>query len=112
MEGDAESVLRATDDACSAALGALEGRDPLGLLAFDCIARRGVLGDEGLPVEVERLRAHAAGGPVAGFYTYGEIARTSGTGGFEAVDHGGIGGRGVVAVDMHARARRGESRVA
>ena len=82
MEGDDASVLQATDDACADAVGALDGRPPLGLLAFDCIARRGVLGDTGLPVEVERIRSHAAGGPVAGFYTYGEIARTGGTGGF------------------------------
>jgi hypothetical protein len=82
MDGDDTSVLQATDDACRSALVGLEGRRPLGLLAFDCIARRGVLGETGLPVEVERIRSHAAGGPVAGFYTYGEIARTTGTGGF------------------------------
>lgn len=80
--GDDSSVLRATDEACASAVGALGGRNPLGLLAFDCIARRGVLGEHGLPIEVERIAAHAAGGPVAGFYTYGEIARTTGTGGF------------------------------
>src|SRR3712207_8351752 len=39
MEGDDASVLRATDDACTAALDGLHGREPLGLLAFDCIAR-------------------------------------------------------------------------
>ena len=82
MEGDDASVLRATDSACSDAVAALGGSAPLGLLAFDCIARRGVLGEDGLPAEVGRLSAHAAGGPVAGFYTYGEIARTTGTGGF------------------------------
>ena len=82
MEGDDASVLEATDTACAAAVAALGGAIPLGLLAFDCIARRGVLGDDGLPVEVGRLARHADGGQVAGFYTYGEIARTAGTGGF------------------------------
>ncbi|TAL25487.1 MAG: hypothetical protein EPN99_01565 [Frankiales bacterium] len=82
MEGDEESVLSATDAACSAALAPLGGADPVGLLAFDCIARRGVLEDGGLARETSRIAANAGGAPVAGFYTYGEIARTSGTSGF------------------------------
>ena len=81
MEGDATSVLDATDRACSAALDGLGG-EPLGLLAFDCIARRGVLGDPGIRTEIERIGAVAGGAPVAGFYTYGEIARTHGISGF------------------------------
>ena len=81
MEGDAESVLDATDRACADALGALGGAPPLGLLAFDCIARRGVLGD-GIRAEISRVADVAGGAPVAGFYTYGEIARTRGIGGF------------------------------
>jgi hypothetical protein len=82
MQGDADSVLSATDAACGASLAALDGRPPLGMLAFDCIARRGVLGDQGIRAEIDRLAASAAGVPVAGFYTYGEIARTRGTRGF------------------------------
>jgi len=81
MEGDAESVLSATDSACSAALDALDG-PPVGLLAFDCIARRGVLGDSGIRTEISRVALLAGGAPVAGFYTYGEIARTHGMSGF------------------------------
>jgi hypothetical protein len=82
MEGDDASVLAATDAACADALSALEGDRPLGLLAFDCIARRGVLGEEGIGAEVDRVAQHAGGAPVAGFYTYGEIARTRGVSGF------------------------------
>ena len=82
MEGDDDSVLAATDAACSEAIGALDGRPPLGLLAFDCIARRGVLGDAGIEREVGRISSFAGGAPVAGFYTYGEIARTAGVSGF------------------------------
>jgi hypothetical protein len=82
MEGDEKSVLDASDAACSDALAALDGRPPLGILAFDCIARRGVLGDEGIRREVARIAKHAAGAPVGGFYTYGEIARTRGMSGF------------------------------
>ena len=82
MEGDAESVLEATDAACGDSLAGLDGRAPLGILAFDCIARRGVLGDRGIRTEIDRLAATARGAPVAGFYTYGEIARTRGVRGF------------------------------
>jgi hypothetical protein len=81
MEGDAESVLEATVAACGDSLAALDGKPPLGVLAFDCIARRGVLGDTGIQTEINRL-ASVAGAPVAGFYTYGEIARTRGLRGF------------------------------
>ncbi len=82
MEGDDSSVLDATDAACTDALDALEGQPPIGVLAFDCIARRGILGDEGIRTEIEHVNARAGGVPVAGFYTYGEIARTHGVSGF------------------------------
>ncbi len=82
MEGDEDSVLEATDAACAEALEGLQGARPVGMLAFDCIARRGVLGDEGISREIKRVAEHAGGAPVAGFYTYGEIARTKGISGF------------------------------
>jgi hypothetical protein len=81
MEGDAESVLDATDRACAVAVAGLGGQPPLGLLAFDCIARREVLGG-GIATEIDRIAGAAGGAPVAGFYTYGEIARTHGISGF------------------------------
>lgn len=82
MDGDYTSVLEATGAACADALAPLEGLRPLGLIAFDCIARRGILGDEGIATEVSQVAASAGGAPVAGFYTYGEIARTNGQSGF------------------------------
>jgi hypothetical protein len=82
MAGDEGSVLDATDAACAEALDALDPEPPVGMLAFDCIARRGVLGDDGIRREVERVATHARGAQVAGFYTYGEIARVRGTTGF------------------------------
>jgi len=82
MEGDAESVLHAADTACGTALQALDGEPPLGVLAFDCIARRGVLGEDGIAQEIDRISECCGGSPVAGFYTYGEIARTRGISGF------------------------------
>ncbi|MDQ1516952.1 MAG: hypothetical protein QOE80_2782, partial [Actinomycetota bacterium] len=82
MEGDSDSVLTATDEACEEAVAGLDGRQPLGFVAFDCIARRGVLGESGIQAEVDRIASFARGAPVAGFYTYGEIARTHGISGF------------------------------
>ena len=82
MEGNDDSVLEATDAAGGDALAALHGRPPLGIIAFDCIARRSVLGEAGIHAEIDRLAAIASGAPVAGFYTYGEIARTRGLRGF------------------------------
>ena len=82
MEGDARTVLEATDAACGDSLAALDGSPPLGMIAFDCVARRGVLGEGGIRDEIGRLAAMASGAPVAGFYTYGEIARTRGPRGF------------------------------
>jgi hypothetical protein len=81
MEGDSDSVLEATNVACERAVSELDGQPPLALFAFDCIARKGVLGD-GIVAEVGRIAEFAAGAPVAGFYTYGEIARTRGVNGF------------------------------
>jgi hypothetical protein len=81
MEGDSESVLAAVDAACAEALAPLGPAPPRGLIAFDCIARRRVLG-AGIGNEIDRISAHGGGAPVAGFYTYGEIARTRGISGF------------------------------
>jgi hypothetical protein len=81
MEGDIDSVLVATDAACQEAVEALGTHTPLGMLAFDCIARRAVLGDAGIKREIDCI-ATKAGVPIAGFYTYGEIARTHGVNGF------------------------------
>jgi hypothetical protein len=82
MEGDDQSVLRATDEACALAIDAV-GENPLvGVIAFDCAARRGVLGDDGIGHEIERVASQTGEVPVAGFYSYGEIARVTGFSGF------------------------------
>jgi hypothetical protein len=82
MRGDRDAVLEATDQACADAVGALDGEQPLGLVVFDCVARRAVLTDAHLAAEVARMSAAAGDAPIGGCYTYGEIARTSGAGGF------------------------------
>lgn len=81
MSGDSRSVLSATDAACDSALAQLGDHKPRGLLAFDCIARREVLGTDTAD-EVSRISERGDGAPMIGFYTYGEIARTRGISGF------------------------------
>ena len=82
MQGDAHSVLEATQIACQSAADALEGAPLKGMLLFDCVARRSVLADERVREEIQRINAVRGDLPVGGFYTYGEIARTRGAGGF------------------------------
>jgi hypothetical protein len=53
-----------------------------GLLLFDCVARRSVLSEDRIREEVQRINSVRGDLPVGGFYTYGEIARTRGAGGF------------------------------
>ncbi len=81
MRGDQQSVLSAVDDAMRDAVAPLGDGAPAAVMVFDCIARKGVLG-AGVAEEVDRIATLASGAPVAGFYTYGEIARVSGAGGF------------------------------
>lgn len=81
LQGDVDSALGAIDSATAECLDGLGDRPPLAIVVFDCAARRSVLGDDGLAEEIGRLTARADC-PVAGLYTYGEIARTSGSTGF------------------------------
>jgi hypothetical protein len=82
MEGDAHSVRSAGNAACQDALAELGGNPALGVLAFECVGRRPVLGQEGIRVEIDEIMKCSGGAPVAGFYTYGEIARKQGVIGF------------------------------
>jgi len=81
MTGDVDSVLSASDEACRLAVEALEGRPARGVIAFDCIARRAALGEDS-DEEIRRIGERVGDVPLIGFYTYGEIARTRGMGGF------------------------------
>lgn len=82
MEGNEESVLTASGQACRSAIEQLGGATPMGLLTLSCAACRAVLGDEGIVKEGARIAEQAGSIPYAGFYTYGEIARTRGINGF------------------------------
>lgn len=82
MEGDAESAVTAAGDACQDAVLALGGVAPLGLIAFDCVSRGHMLGEQGARIEVTRMVENAAGAPLTGIYTWGEILRTFGMNGY------------------------------
>lgn len=82
MSGDEDSILTAATEACEEAIAGLGGSAMLGMLTLSCAALRAVLGDEGIAREGDRLAKMADGAPFAGFYTYGEIARTRGIDGF------------------------------
>ena len=82
MKGDALSVLDATRQACRMAAEGLAGAPIKGMLLFDCVARRSVLSLEHVEGEMQGIHAICGDLPVGGFYTYGEIARTRGAGGF------------------------------
>jgi hypothetical protein len=77
-----DSTIAAAEDACEEALAGLDGARPTAVLVFDCIGRRKLLGEDGAREEVSALNRAAAGAPLAGFYTHGEIARTRGIRGF------------------------------
>jgi hypothetical protein len=81
MDGDDESVLAAAGQACREAISGL-GTRPLGVVAFDCETRSRFLGPGGRRDEVALMAAGTAPAPVAGLYTWGEIARTRGINGF------------------------------
>jgi hypothetical protein len=78
MEATEADLIDAVKLAHTEAVGALSGAPACGLFAFDCGARYALLGAEGAEREIAALDELADGAPVAGFYTYGEIARTRG----------------------------------
>jgi hypothetical protein len=82
MEGDEDSVIAAAGDACDAAVEALGDHRPIGFLAFDCASRSGLLGTDGTRREVRRMVEQVGTAPLAGFYTWGEIARSRGINGY------------------------------
>ena len=81
MTGDEQTVLGATQAACEEAFTAIN-TPPQGVLVFDCVTRRDMLGPVGVQREVDLIAGSAGKAPIAGFFTYGEIARTHGINGF------------------------------
>jgi len=78
METDAESLVLGAKESVSQAVAELDGAAPVGVVVFDCGARRIMLGEQGLAAEVGAMSSVLGDVPFGGFYTYGEIARTQG----------------------------------
>jgi hypothetical protein len=79
MESDHQSLIDGAIQSCAEALDGLDGKTPLGVLAFDCGVRRGKLGADGMQEEMRAMRTVLGSTPFAGFYTSGEIARVRGS---------------------------------
>jgi len=78
METDPESLILGAKESVAQAVAGLDGAPPVGVLTFDCGARRIMLGEQGLEQEIGAMSAVLGDVPFGGFYTYGEIARTQG----------------------------------
>ncbi len=81
MKGSCNSVLEATADVCALAEQSLQGMPARGFMLLECVARKSLLDEAGLLDASLRLPTVQSGVSVGGFYTYGEIARTEGSGG-------------------------------
>jgi methyl-accepting chemotaxis protein len=77
LDGEVDSMLAAAGRAAAEAKDNLGGAEPAGVLLFDCVGRHALLGSA-FPHEIEAVRAAFPGVPVAGFLTFGEIARYRG----------------------------------
>lgn len=79
MEPDDEALVRAAAVSCAQAVENLGGAEPVGIMVFDCGARKVMLTEEGVRRELAMVAETAGDVPFGGFYTYGEIARTQGS---------------------------------
>lgn len=77
LDGEPNAMLAAASRAAEHARTSLEGNRAAGVLLFDCVCRGMILKD-GFQREVDAVRRVFPNVPVAGFLTYGEIARFRG----------------------------------
>jgi hypothetical protein len=80
LAGNQRELVDAAGQAASAAAGMLDGA-PRGAMVFSCTGRVAPLG-EALRDEPAAIDARLGGAPFAGFFTYGEFARVTGSTGF------------------------------
>lgn len=77
LDGDPDHMVAAARRAAQEAHAALAGTPAAAVLVFDCVCRQTILGDA-VSRELEAIRGVFPRTPIAGFFTYGEIARTRG----------------------------------
>ncbi len=75
LDGEADSMVRAAQSAAEEAQAALRGQAAAGVLLFDCVCR-GMILKTSFHREVDAVRSTFGDVPIAGFLTYGEIARS------------------------------------
>jgi len=78
MEADPEAVTGAAAAAATQAVDALDGAVPLGVFVFDCCVRSLALGPDGMDAAGKQLGEALGNVPFGGFYSNGEIVRTTG----------------------------------
>ena len=79
MTTGADALVAAAGRSCEMAVDGLGGQPPLGVVVFDCGARKLKLGEDKIGAEQAAIATASAGAPFGGFYTFGEIARTRGS---------------------------------
>lgn len=77
LDGEPDSMVSACGRAAESARANLQGAKAAGVLVFDCVCRGMILKD-GFQREIDAVRKHFPDVPIAGFLTYGEIARFRG----------------------------------
>ncbi len=77
LDGDPDSMVNAASSAAEEARDHLDGGQAAGVLVFDCVCR-GMILKEAFHREISAIRGVFGDVPVAGFLTYGEIARYQG----------------------------------
>lgn len=78
METDERSLIDCAARSCRQAMSENPSGRPIGMVVFDCCARKTRLGPEGVIAEVQGMTRAVDGVPFGGFYTFGEIARVHG----------------------------------
>jgi hypothetical protein len=77
LDGEPPSMVAAAREAALEAQRRLEGGRAAGVLVFDCVCRGMILKDR-FQEEIDAVRGVFGDVPIAGFLTYGEIARYGG----------------------------------
>jgi methyl-accepting chemotaxis protein len=77
LDGEPDSMVAAAKDAAKEAAQRVEDGRVAGVIVFDCVCRGMILKDQ-FQREIDAVRGVFGDVPVAGFLTYGEIARYGG----------------------------------
>ena len=77
LDGDPDNMVEAARSAANEAKSNLMGEPAAGVLLFDCVCRGMILKTQ-FQREIDAVRSVFGAVPVAGFLTYGEIARYKG----------------------------------